>query len=370
MESSIGDIEVKLPVLEEFCVSLLCAAGVPKKDAELFVDSLIFSELRGVKSHGVARLPVYVKRITLGLMNPKTDIREVSSRGAVVLADASNGIAPVVGCWAMDRCVELARKYGVGVVGVRNSNHLGSLAYYVIRATKAGMIGFAISNTAPAMAPWGGKVPLFGTNPIAIGVPAKSEPPIVLDMATSVVARGRIRIAASRGEKIPLGWAIDENGLPTDDPVKALKGTLLPIGGPKGYGLALIIDLLSGLLTGSAFLDGVGANDDFSKAMRVGHLFMALDPTVFIPGDFEALVDDYIRRVKSSPSREGERIYMPGEIEFLKAAESEGKDILLTSGIVKELKVLCERLGVSEYFKRFLSEAKKKEPQSSLEQED
>lgn len=370
MEGPIGDIEVKVDVLRKFCSSLLSLVGVPQGEAEIFTDSLIFSELRGVKSHGIARLPVYIKRISLGLMNPKTDIKEISSRGAVILADAGNGIAPVVGCWAMDRCVELARKYGVGVVGVRNSNHLGSLAYYVIRATKAGMIGFAISNTAPAMAPWGGKVPLFGTNPIAIGVPAKNELPIVLDMATSVVARGRIRIAASRGEKIPLGWAIDENGLPTDDPVKALKGTLLPIGGPKGYGLALIIDLLSGLLTGSAYLDSVGANDDFSKTMRIGHLFMALDPTVFVPGDFEALVDDYIRKVKSSPSREGEKIYMPGEIEFLKAVESEGKDILLTSGIVKEFKGICEKLGVSEYFKKLLSESKKREPQSSLEQED
>ncbi|MCS7233568.1 MAG: Ldh family oxidoreductase [Synergistetes bacterium] len=361
MECLMSNVEVKMDSLRSFCSSLLSLVGVPQKDAELFVDSLIFSELRGVKSHGIARLPVYIKRINLGLMNPKTDIREVSSRGAVILADAGNGIAPVVGCWAIDRCIELAGKYGVGVVGVRNSNHLGSLAYYVIRATKAGMIGLAISNTAPAMAPWGGKTPLFGTNPIAIGIPAKNKLPIVLDMATSVVARGRIRLAALKGEKIPLGWAIDENGLPTDDPVKALKGTLLPIGGPKGYGLALIIDLLSGLLTGSAFLEDVGANDDFSKVMRIGHLFMVLDPSVFVPGDFETLVDDYIRKVKSSPTKEGERIYMPGEIEFLKAAESEGKDVLLTSEVLKEFKDVCERIGASELFNRFLSEARKKE---------
>ncbi|KUK13363.1 MAG: Ldh family oxidoreductase [Synergistetes bacterium] len=370
MENSFGSIEVRKEVLQDFCVSLLMRAGVPQSDAELFVDNLIFSELRGVKSHGIARLPVYIKRILSGLMNPKTEIKEVSSKGAVLLVDANNGLAPVVGCWSMDKCVELARIYGVGVVGVRNSNHLGGLAYYVIRAVKAGMIGFATSNTAPAMAPWGGTKPLFGTNPIAIGIPAKNEYPIVLDMATSVVARGRIRLAALKGEKIPLGWAIDEKGQPTDDPVKALKGSLLPVGGPKGYGLALIIDLLSGLMTGSAFLDEVGENSDFTKPTRIGHLFMALDPSVFVPGDFEALVDDYIRRVKSSPSREGERIFMPGEIEFLKSAENEGKDILLGGEVLKEIKEVCEKLSVSEYFERLLSERKRHESYGSLPQED
>ncbi len=368
MESSFGEVKVSAEALREFCVSLLSSCGVPDEDARLFVDSLLFSEMRGVKSHGIARLPIYIKRIRVGLMNPKTEIKEISSKGAVSLVDAGNGLAPVVGCWAVDRCVELARRYGIGVVGVRNSNHLGSLAFYVLRATSAHMIGFAISNTAPAMAPWGGKSPMFGTNPIAVGIPAKDELPIVLDMATSVVARGRIRIALSCGEKIPLGWALDEDGLPTDDPAKALKGTLLPIGGPKGYGLALVIDILSGLLTGSSFLEDVGANDDLSKPMRIGHLFAALDPAVFISGDFEGQVDDYIRRVKSSPCKEGERIFMPGEIEFLKMRE--GKDISLPSNLIDELKKISDELGLTSYFDELLARSGARICYGALEQED
>lgn len=364
----VDGLKVKVGVIRDFCVSLLSACGVPQGDGELFIDSLLFSELRGVKSHGIARLPVYIRRIMRGLMSPKTKIEEVSSKGAISLVDGGNGLAPVVGCWAMDKCIELARDHGVGVVGVRNSNHLGSLAYYVIRATNAHMIGFAISNTAPAMAPWGGKAPMLGTNPLAIGIPARRELPIVLDMATSVVARGRIRIAAARGERIPLGWAIDEDGLPTEDPVKALKGTLLPIGGPKGYGLALIIDILSGLMTGSAFLDEVGANDDFSKPMRIGHLFAALDPTVFLQ-DFEDRVDEYIRKVKSSPCKEGERIYMPGEIEFLKM-QGNDREIVLDYNIMKELKGLSDKLGLASYFEDLLKESGAGSCYGSLEQED
>lgn len=302
--------------LFEFSKVALIRAGVPEEDAAIVADALVAANLRGIDSHGVVRLYSYVERIRRGLINPSAKPQVVRDFNAVALVDGNNGLGYVAAVYASDIAVEKAKKYGVGVVGVRNSSHFGMAAYYGMRIAKRKMIGIVMSNAPPAMAPWGGKVARLGTNPICMAFPSREEP-IVLDMALSVVARGKIRLAALKGEKIPEGWAFDEEGRPTTDPQAALKGTLAPIGGPKGYGLAVAVDILSGVLTGSAYSIYVKALDDYSGPSGTGFFVEAIDVQAFRP--FEEYLEDlenFVKIIKETPKASGvSEIYLPGEIE-------------------------------------------------------
>jgi LDH2 family malate/lactate/ureidoglycolate dehydrogenase len=232
--------------LLEACGRILEKVGVPPEQARIIAEVTVEADLRGIGSHGLLRLPAYVHRVQAGLMAADTQLKVVRERGATVLLDAQGGFGQVAGVYAMNQAIERARQHGVGFVAVRNANHFGIAAYYTMMALPHRMIGIAATNAAPSMAAWGGTTPVLGTNPISVAIPTGQDVDIVLDMASSVVARGKIRAAATKGERIPLGWALDAEGRPTEDPQAALKGTLLPIGGPKGYGLALVVDVLAG----------------------------------------------------------------------------------------------------------------------------
>jgi LDH2 family malate/lactate/ureidoglycolate dehydrogenase len=331
---------------------MLRAAGVPEQDAELIADTLVFAELRGVTSHGLVRLGSYIRRVKLGLMNPAAAPLVIQRSASTALLDGCNGFGQVVTMRAMSLAIEMAGATGAAVVGVRNSNHFGAAAYYVMAAVNVGMIGLVLSNSAPAMAPWGGAVAMMGTNPLAVGIPAGDESPVVLDMATSAVARGKIRLAAKKGEKIPEGWALDAKGEPTTDPEEALAGTLLPASGPKGYGLAFVIDVLSGILTGSGFGRTVRPLDDMSGPVRAGHLVAAINVQDFtsVPG-FRAEVDEFIREIRNCPRAPGvDRIYVPGEIESEAALRLSKEGIAVSSAVAADLKALGAELGVDLAF--------------------
>lgn len=223
-----------LHVLKEFCIEMFIKAGVDQKDAEIISDTLMFAELRNVQSHGIVRLPTYIARMEKGLVNQNADMKFLQNNAAAVaVLDADNGMGQVAGHKAMERAMEIAKLYGIGMVAVKDSNHFGVASYYSMLALKEDMIGLVMTNASPAIAPFGTKTPLLGTNPLTVAVPAKNCSPIVLDMSMSTVARGKIRMSALQNKEIPLDWGLDVNGVPTSDPEEALKGSLVPIGGVK-----------------------------------------------------------------------------------------------------------------------------------------
>ena len=326
--------------VEKFVESLLTKTGLPSEDAALTARTLVEANLRGVDSHGISRVGIYVERIQKGLANATTHVTTISDAGACALLDANNGVGQVVAIKAMELAIEKARRYGVGVIGVRNNNHIGALAYYPMMAAEQEMIGFAAANGGPAMAPWGSVTPFFGPNPFSIAFPGGEEDPVVVDMATSVVARGNIILAAKKGMKVPLGWAIGANGKPTEDPEEALKGLVLPMGGYKGYAIATAIDILVGILTGGAFGPGVGnLYKDMERSHEGGNLFGAIDIGRFVSlGTFRSRVDEMVRSIHSSTPADGvNKIFVPGEIEMGRRQERLSRGIPLDASVVEEL---------------------------------
>lgn len=312
--------------LRGFVEDVLKAAGMRPEPAAIVADTLIYADLRGVASHGVARLRSYLDRIRAGVMELDPPMKLTSEAPASGLLDAGNGFGQIAGVTAMDIAIEKAKSAGSAVIGIANSNHFGVAAYFVERATRADMVGIVLTNSSPAMTAYNTRIPLIGTNPIAFGVPAGNARPIILDMSTSVVARGKIRLASLTGKPIPPGWAYDEQGRPTEDAHAALKGSLAPIGGPKGAGLSLIIDLLTGVLTGTGLTGDVRNITDISGPSRTGHLMIAFDVGRFIPPElFRTNVDRVIANIKAMPSADGGPVYMPGEIEAI-GAEKRTRD--------------------------------------------
>jgi LDH2 family malate/lactate/ureidoglycolate dehydrogenase len=321
---------------------------VKEDDAKTIAESLVSANLRGVDSHGIARLPAYVERVMKGLIDPLGPIEVVREYGATALIDAHNNFGQIAAMRATHLVAEKARRFGVACVGVRNSNHFGMTAYYALKLAERKLIGIILSNGPPAIAPWGGKTPLLGTNPICIGFPADKNDSIILDMATSTVARGKIRLAALKREKIPEGWAFDEEGNPTSDPTAALRGSLAPISGPKGYGLALSLDILSGLVTGSNFMRDVKALDDFSGFSGTGFFLEAINIESFVSyQEYLENITKYIKEVKSCPKRTGvNEIFLPGEIEATETGRRREQGIPLSQEVLHELRKLAEKFSV------------------------
>lgn len=336
--------------LVERCARILEAVGMGAEDAALVADSLVLAELRGVRSHGLIRLPIYVERIRRGLVDPRAKLQVVSETDAAAALDACNGHGIPAGVRAMDLCIEKARRSGVALVTVRRSNHFGMAWYFARRAVAQDMIGIAASNSDAFMAPWGAGKRYLGTNPLAIGIPAGEEPPIALDMATSVAAHGRILLAKERGEPIPQGWAIDREGRPTTDPSAALEGALLPFGGAKGSAIALIIDLVCGPLAGALtgpFIAPLYTGLD--RPQGLGHLFAAVDIAAFTdPAEFKRRVDESIRAVRALPPAAGfDRVMLPGEPEWLKEQENRRLGVALDPVVESQLAELESKLGLS-----------------------
>jgi len=313
--------------LEELCINNLKKLGVNGEDAKVIANCLVKADLLGMSSHGVFRLPTYLKRVKLGLIKLDSTIEIIRETPSVVVLNGGMRFGQIVGVKAMNLAIEKAQNGDLGFVSVFNSNHFGITSYYSMIALKHMMIGIVISNTNPAMAPWGGTKKLLGTNPLSVAIPAGEERPIILDIAMSKVARGKIRLAAEKGEEIPEGWAIDESGHPTTDPFAALRGSLLPIGGPKGSGLSLVVDILSGLLSGGSIGREVRSMYDMSGPSRTCHTMMAINIESFVPTQhFKDRIDKMIKNIKSSPCALGvSEVFLPGEME-LKTEEKRLKE--------------------------------------------
>jgi LDH2 family malate/lactate/ureidoglycolate dehydrogenase len=334
--------------LHTACLTLLRVVGVPEDQASVVADVLVRADLRGTASHGVLRLPAYIHKIQAGLLKPDTPWTCLRETPATALFDAGMGLGPVAGLWGMKEAVKRAEQCGISTVGVRNASHFGIAAYYALQAVEAGMIGVAISNAAASMAPWGGVEARLGTNPVCVAIPTQDEIPLVLDMAVSVVARGKIRLAQREGQLIPQGWALDANGQPTTDPQAAIDGTLLPIGGPKGYGIALVNDILSGILTGSPSGVEVRSVHDLEHPSPVGFFFQVIQIEAFSsPHEFFDRLGAQLTAIRNSPRARGvERIYIPGEIEWECEQERRRNGIPIGSATLKALHELAEELGV------------------------
>ena len=300
--------------------------GIPKPDASRVAECLVEADLRGVHSHGVGRVPIYTRRLRDKLVNPTPSIAVTDATPVAVHVDGDNGMGFIVGTKAMSEAVGRAHTHGVGMAWASRSNHFGMAANYLLQATKSGMAAMVLTNASPAMPIWGGRAPFLGTNPFAMAVPG-GQTPLLLDMATSVTARGKIRRAAQLGEDIPAGWALDDKGRPTTNAEAAYRGVVLPLGGPKGSGLALMIDAVAGVMSGAAFAGDVGNQyTDFDRPQNVGHFFLAFRPDLFLPGqNYSSRIDSLVDRARKGPRAEGfEEVLMPGEPEA-RMAESRRK---------------------------------------------
>jgi LDH2 family malate/lactate/ureidoglycolate dehydrogenase len=336
--------------LRRFCVAAFAQVGVPPGDAAIVADTLVEADLRGVHSHGVWWVKGYTERLRLGGLNPHPHLAIVRETPAMVLLDADGALGQVASVAAMRQAIAKAKTGGVGVAAVRNSNHFGAAAYYAQMAAGAGQIGFATTDAEPTMAPWGGAQKLVvGNNPLAYAIPVDDDFTLVLDMAQSVVAWGKIFLAAQRGEKIPTSWALDAAGEPTDDPQAAMAGVLLPVGGYKGYGLALVMQILSSVLSGATFGPTMPQMADPSIVQGHGHFFLALDIAHFSdPADFRQRMAQVVAEQRATPLAKGvERIYLPGEIEHHKRQARLAQGIPLEPYVVNALLAVGEELGVA-----------------------
>jgi LDH2 family malate/lactate/ureidoglycolate dehydrogenase len=298
-----------------FVVRLLRAHGVPEADGLVVAQCLVRADLRGVASHGVGHLPIYLERLRLDLINRQPNLVVLRTTPVAASIDGENGFGFVVATRAMAEAIAMAEAMGIGIVSARHSTHFGMAACYVLQALEAGMMGLVFTNASPAMPPWGGRKSIFGTSPFAAGAPGGTLGPFVLDMSPAVMARGRIRRAARQSEAIPPGAALDAEGNPTTDAAAALAGSMLPIGGPKGSALSMLMDIFGGVISGAAFAGGVGTQYDLSAPQDVGHFFLAMKPDLFIGRQaYSDRIDELVRRVHGCPTAVGfDMVRMPGE---------------------------------------------------------
>ena len=310
--------------LVQFAAKVYESMGVGPEAARLAADTMVKADLWGHQSHGLLRLGWYVTRIRTGAIKIDTVPRIVKDSGAVVVLDGYDNLGPVVTMRALDEAVERAKKHGVCVVSVRNSNHFGTCMYYTRLGAERGCVMLLMSNAGPNMAPWGGLKKMIGTNPWSIAAPAGRHGVAVMDMANSGVARGKIYLADKRREPIPSDWAVDATGAPTTDPRAALEGFILPMAGHKGYVMGTMIDILSGVLSGSEYLDGVHGPYDPTERSGAGHFMLAIDVNAIQPIEqFNQRMEDYIGRLKGVPLAKGhERVFFPGEMEDRNAANN------------------------------------------------
>ncbi|WP_198961714.1 Ldh family oxidoreductase [Pseudonocardia sp. MH-G8] len=334
--------------LTDAAARILTSRGVPEADARLVGDSLVTADLWGHPSHGMLRLSWYVARLRSGVMHAVTDPRIVSDLGAVTVLDGDDGIGQIVTDRAASLAVVRAAEHGVGVVAVRNSNHFGTAAYWTRRIAAAGCVGILTTNGSPAMAPWGGRRKTVGANPWSIATPGGTHGPVVLDIANTEVARGKIYAALQRGEGIPRGWAVDVDGAPTTDPRAAIDGTLAPMAGHKGYGISFMMDVLSGVLTGSSYATDVVGPYVPDRRSGCGHLVLALRvDAVLDPGLFGERLDDLVATTKAVPLVEGaDEIFHPGEIETRAEARGRVDGVDLPAKTLAELHQLAAGCGV------------------------
>ena len=334
--------------LTEFAAAVYAGAGMPEADARLVADTLVQADLWGHQSHGVLRLGWYLDRVRNKVMNPVTKPEFVVDAGAVAVIDGHDGVGHVLTVLATREAVKRARAHGIGVVGVRNSNHFGTCMYYTLMGAREGCVMLLTSNGGPAMAPWGGRKKIIGTNPWSVAAPAGRRAPFVVDMANTGVARGKIYLARNKRLPIPLGWAINSAGAPTTDPQEAIDGIILPMAEHKGYAIAAMVDVLSGVLTGSGFLSAVHSPYQTAEKSNCGHLMVAMNITAFQPlAEFNERMEQFIAEIKSVPLAKGhDEVFYPGEIEAGNDARNRKEGILFPDDTLADLRRIAKETGL------------------------
>jgi LDH2 family malate/lactate/ureidoglycolate dehydrogenase len=338
--------------LETFIASVLVAVGLPESDAAICAARMTEADLRGVDTHGIFRLPHYCQRIRVGGINLRPAVRPVRENAVTALVDGDNGMGHVVVTHAVQLAIRKASETGLAWVGTFNGNHAGAGAVYSTMPVAHDMIGMYMTvANANHMAPWGGVELVLGTNPISVAIPAGDEPPIALDIATTVTSYGKVKLAAQKGESMPVGWMIDRKGQPLTDPKRSAEGFLLPIGGYKGYGLNVVIGMLAGVLNGAAFgRNVVDFNKDFVARNNSGHMILVMRVDNFQPVDaFKQEMDRVIREIRGSQRMDGvDRIWLPGEMEHHTIRERQADGIPIAPAVVDQLKQLAVDLNLAD----------------------
>ena len=334
--------------LTETLGRLFTACGMAEGDALLLAESLVQADLRGIHSHGTLRVPDYVRKLTREGVNPRGRPRLASDAGAAIVVEADNAMGQIAGRFAMDLAIERARETDLALAAVRGSNHCGALEWYTARALAHDMIGLAGTNALPTMAPWGGTDKIVGLNPISIAIPAGETAPLVLDMALGATAHGKIRVYAQKGLPLPEGWAFDAQGEPTTDAETALEGLIQPIGAYKGLGLAMMVGILSSVLSGAGYGTEAGSLAEGAVPGADGQFYLAIRIAAFRePAAFKAHVDRIAREYLASRRAEGvERLYLPGELETEIAARNLREGIPLNEATIAGIVRAAEELGV------------------------
>jgi LDH2 family malate/lactate/ureidoglycolate dehydrogenase len=341
-------VRIPAPALLSATADVFVALGLPRSAAFAVAEGLVDADMRGIPSHGLMLVPMYAERIQAGSVTTATSAEVVSDLGAIAVLDAGNALGILTGDQGMALASERAWQFGIGAVAVRHAFHFGGAFRYVMTAARAGLVGIAAANTRPLMPAPGGAKTVVGNNPLAIGTPTGAEP-IVLDMALSEAALGKIRIAAAEGREIPPTWATDASGTPTTDPEAAIAGLLLPAAGPKGYGLAFMVDVLTGVLSGGAF--GAGVKPLYSEVATpndCAHLFLAIDPAAFGGAEaFAARVDELAAQVTASPTAPGvDRVLLPGQLEAERHAAARAEGVRVERSVIDNLRGVATALGV------------------------
>ena len=357
---------IDFDTMEKFMIDVFKGIGVPEEDAKICADVLIWADKRGIDSHGSNRLkPIYYDRIKDGIQFPVTNFEIVKEGPTTAVVDGHHGMGMVIGRRSMEMAIEKAKKYGMGMVAVRNSTHYGAAGYYADMAAKAGMIGITGTNARPSIAPTFGVENMLGTNPLTFGMPTDEDFPFLLDCATSITQRGKIEVYAKLGKKMPEGWVIDENGDYQTDPDKVLedlvKGTaaLTPLGGAgeelggyKGYGYATVVEILSAALQGGSYLKMLtGFRDGKKVPYCLGHFFIAIDVSAFTELDeFKKTTGNILRELRNSKKAKGhDRIYTAGEKEYEIWLYRKDKGVPVNSQTLNELIAVRDELGLEGY---------------------
>jgi L-2-hydroxycarboxylate dehydrogenase (NAD+) len=343
-----GDLIFDAAALEAFAAEALRRAGVGDEDATFGALCLVEADLRGVESHGVLRLPIYVRCLQRGVINARPRPRSVSGAGALEVMDGDAGLGYVVGRAAMLRAVELAGEHGIAAVGVTNSSHFGPAGIYARLATENDMIGIAMSNVMAKMVAPGGARPITGNNPLAVAIPSFGEFPFALDMSLSAATGGKLLLAAKKGQSIPLDWATDTEGEPTNDPEVAFKGFYQPLGGVKGLGLSFVVDILCGLVTGGPFGRQLESMYSSDEPTRTGHMMLAIDVLRIVPRKvMKERMAAFFADIKASPMRDpAAEMRVPGERAYRTELRRRAEGVPVAPGVVEELVELGRELGL------------------------
>ena len=335
--------------LLDFATAVYAGAGMPDADARLVADTLVQADLWGHQSHGVLRLGWYLARLRAGSMQARGAPEFVMDGGAVAVIDGHDGVGQVLATLAATEAIRRAKRHGIGAVGVRNSNHFGTAMYYTLMAPRDGCIAMLTTNASPAMAPWGGREKLVGNNPWSIAAPAGRHAPMVMDIANTGVARGKVYLARQRGETIPEGWAINAAGAPTTDAQEAIDGIILPMAQHKGYVIAMMMDVLAGVLTGSGFGAQVNGPYQAGKLSHCGHLMIAMDVAAFQPhAEFAARMEELIAAIKAVPVAAGfDEVFYPGEIEARNDLKHRAEGLVLPADTLADLAAIARETGLA-----------------------